>query len=325
MIPRHSLQRLLLGLLAAVSCDSGTLPPLDGTFAFAVFADAPYGFFEEIKVRKLIRRLNSADFAWVIHAGDILWYPCSDAEFQKRFDMFQESRHPFIYTPGDNEWTDCHERIAGGYRPLDRLSSLRAIFFADPFTTTGGRTFRLDSQAADSLYADFPENARWVHQRIVFATLHVVGSDNGRERFVGRSWQDDAAAARRDSATIAWLREAFRAAGDIDARGVVLVMHADPSFELPPSHDWRAPYDAFLQVLEEEVERFTAPVLLIHGDDHTLIVDKPLVRRTSGRVIENFTRLEVFGSPDVGWVSVVVDTSRADLFDFQPHLVRLLF
>jgi hypothetical protein len=40
---------------------------------------------------------------------------------------------------------------------------------------------------------------------------------------------------------------------------------------------------------------------LLQGDNHEYVVDHPLIQRTTGRVLENFTRLEVMGSPDVGW------------------------
>ncbi len=317
---------LLLGAFVPIACNPEPIPPNPpGTFAFAIFGDAPYGRIEQIKVGKLIRALNTADLQWVINLGDILWYPCSEQLFRARFELFQHIRHPFIYTPGDNEWADCHERIAGSYQPLDRLQSLRSIFFPDPSSSTGGATLDLVSQAADSIFNDFPENARWTHEGIVFATVHVVGSWNAGERFVGRSWQDDAARARRDSAGINWLRQAFQTAHEIEAKGVVIAMHADPSFDAPLDDPERMAYDGFLFELEKQVERFGRPVLLIHGDNHEFVVDKPLKRRTTGRVLENFTRLESFGSPDVGWVSVLVDTSSAALFGFQPHLVRLWF
>ena len=36
---------------------------------------------------------------------------------------------PLLYTPGDNEWTDCHRPAAGRYNPLERLDAVRATFF----------------------------------------------------------------------------------------------------------------------------------------------------------------------------------------------------
>ena len=86
----------------------------------------------------------------------------------------------------------------------------------------------------------------------------------------------------------------------------------------------RLAYEPFAAALEEEVERFGKPVLAVHGDAHKLTVDYPLVRRTTGRWLANLTRLEVPGSPDVGWVRVVVTPGAAQPFAFQPLIVSAL-
>ena len=65
---------------------------------------------------------------------------------------------------------------------------------------------------------------------------------------------------------------------------------------------------------------FDGPVLLAHGDSHDYIVDSPLIDRESGRILENLTRLQVMGSPAVGWVRVVVDTA-GPTFSFTPHQI----
>jgi hypothetical protein len=33
--------------------------------------------------------------------------PCTDEAFAQRKALFHTSTHPFILTPGDNDWTDC--------------------------------------------------------------------------------------------------------------------------------------------------------------------------------------------------------------------------
>ncbi|MCH7490102.1 MAG: hypothetical protein IID05_05345 [Gemmatimonadetes bacterium] len=82
--------------------------------------------------------------------------------------------------------------------------------------------------------------------------------------------------------------------------GIVIAMHADPGFQAPVDDTYRQAYEPFPELLEQAVEQFGGPVLLVHGDGHEYLVDRPLVRRTTGRVLENFTRLQVFGSPDGG-------------------------
>jgi hypothetical protein len=82
-------------------------------------------------------------------------------------------RYPVVYTPGDNEWTDCHRPGAGRWDPRERLARLREIFFADPAVL---RLAALGVIQADERY---PEIYGFVAGEVLFVALHVVGSDNG--------------------------------------------------------------------------------------------------------------------------------------------------
>jgi len=308
-------------VLPPASCD---LPPAellrDGTFAFGVFGDGPYRSWENGRFRRLIRDVNGTDLQWFVHIGDILWFPCSDEALTGRRDALNTIRHPVIYTPGDNEWTDCHERIAGSWSPLERLDRLRAIFFARPGRSLGGRTMSVETQGSDSTFAEFVENLRWRYGGFMFATLHMVGSSNATDRFDGRSAADDSAVVRRTAAVLAWLDETFRQAEAERSKGIVLAMHADAGLERDPAV--RPGYEEFVDRLEDRVRGFGGPVLLIHGDEHVFRLDQPLRDRVTGEVLANFTRLETFGSPDIGWIRVVVDTVAGRITDPEPRLMR---
>lgn len=321
-----NLRWLPLALVALAGCRYQ--PPSDppGSFAFAVFGDAPHTERERTLVERLIEDVNSDDLAFFVHVGDILEYPCSDSLLSARYVALQRIRVPVIYTPGDNEWTDCWRRRAGGYAPLERLARLRGVFFPDPSRSSGGRRIDLATQARDIAYAEFLENARWTYRGVVFATVHMVGSWNGTRDFPKRTVVEDREVVRRTAAAIVWVRAAFAAARSIDAHGVVIATHADPQFDLPPQK--RQPFNAFLSVLEEESTSFGRPVLFIHGDTHRQRVDRPFERGTGAGAgpgtsasPPDFTRLETFGSPVVGWVRVVVDTAVPDLFRIQPRRV----
>jgi hypothetical protein len=309
-------------VLAAAGCSAtqqgggrGAAP-----FAVAVMGDAPYREDEEARVRRLIDDVNREDMAWVVHIGDIGRFSCSDSLIQARFQLFQRFRHPFVYTPGDNEWTDCHQGMRGGFVPLERLARLREVFFPDPSSSTGGRRLSVTSQSRDSTYAEFVENAAWMEGGVAFMTLHVVGSRNGLAPFGTRTAADDAAQARREAAALEWLRAGFARARQSGSRAVVLAMHADPAFEAPAGADARQGFEPLLAALTEEVQRFEGPVLLIHGDTHIFRVDNPLMNPETGQPFANFTRIEVFGSPFVGWVEVTVDPSgRGPLFSVVGH------
>ena len=63
---------------------------------------------------------------------------------------------------------------------------------------------------------------------------------------------------------------------------------------------------------------FSRPVLLVNGDSHRLLIDKPLPNPASPKqVLQNFTRLQVPGEADVVAVRVTVDPAQPALFQFQ--------
>ena len=278
-------------------------PTPAGSFSFAALGDAPYYWWEDFHFRILLRELDATDLRFTIHIGDIFWRPCSDAMYAKVRQRFDHLRAPVVYTPGDNEWTDCWEPRVGGYAPLERLAHLRQVFYSDapriPLARQSG----------------FPENARWEQQGVVFATVHLVGSRNAMKPFPGRTAADDLAAQQRTAADILWMREAFASK---NARAIVIAFHGSPAFDEPPGHYYRQPFQSFLAALEEEVARFGKPVLLIHGDEHQYHADSPIISR---HALSNFTRLEVPGSPDVGWVRVFVNPSQQKPFAFEEHVV----
>ena len=294
------------------------LPP--GSFAFGVFGDGPYRAWEMGRFQRVIEDANQADLQWFLHVGDILWYPCSNEVFGDRFYRLNQLRHPVIYTPGDNEWADCHEPIAGEYAPLDRLSRLRSMFFVDPQHSVGGRPMRVESQNGDSMFTEFIENARWRRGGFLFVTMHITGSGNASDPFEGRSPADDAEVERRTAAALAWMDEAFDIARAESLSGIVMAIHGNPGLEREAGP--RVGYDAFVDRLEEHVREFAASVLFIHGDSHTQRVDQPLTSRVTGEILSNFTRLETYGSPDIGWVRVVIDSVAGRVVAFEPRLTR---
>jgi hypothetical protein len=278
-------------------------PP--GSFSFAVMGDAPYSLPEELRFRLVLQDLDAHDLTTVISVGDIFWRPCDDAMYQRARDQFNGLRHPVIYTPGDNEWFDCWEPGSGGYEPQERLAKLRQIFYMTPAQSLGGKRIPLVSQP------DFIENVRWTDHAFVFATVHLIGSANGRRPFPNRTEGDITAAKTRTDAAAAWLRETFSAARAANAPAVVIAMQGAPFDDEAKD---REPFEPFLTTLREEAARFERPVLIAHGDYHNYTVDRQLG-------LANLMRLEVPGSPDVGWVRVAVTPSARDPFAFEPHVI----
>lgn len=315
--------RVGAALLAAfaASCSSPEPRPLPpDSFAFGVYGDGPYRAWEVGRFHHVLQDVNRADLEWLIHVGDIFWYPCSDKNYARSLRAMNSIRHPVIYTPGDNEWTDCHDGIAGGFAPLERLAQLRHVFFPHPGRSLGARTMRLTTQSEDPAYAEFVENVRWVRGGFVFATIHMVGSANAGEPFEGRAAADDVEQRQRTNAALAWMRDAFTLARSDSLSGVVLAMHGEPGLERYSTTT--IGYAAFVDSLEDLTKRFHGQVLLIHGDSHMQRMDHPLRDRVTHDKLANFTRLETYGSPDIGWVRVVVDSVAGTIIECEPRLMR---
>ena len=316
---------LVLALAATVAFMTRYVPSAapnpTGSFAFAALGDVPYNSLQLQRFRLVLRDMDAHDLSWVLHVGDIFWRPCDDDHYHATLARLNGLRHPVVYTPGDNEWTDCWEPGSGSYTPRERLASLRRIFFARPRQSLGGRPMPLATQADRPPFQEFVENVRWAHAGMMFATLHLVGSRNGLEPFPGRTTADDEDVLRRTEAAAAWLRETFAEAIATEASAVVLGFHGTLGFGLGLPMDEVEGYEPFNTTLEEVVEHFAKPVLAIHGEAHEFIVDQPLVHRRTKKRVANFTRLEVPGSPDVAWVRVVV-TPGSD-HPFEAHPLRI--
>jgi hypothetical protein len=99
-------------------------------FDFALIGDLPYRPGQGEKFDTMIDELNSEKVALTIHVGDIKSGSsrCDDEVYETEYARFNTFRQPLVYTPGDNEWTDCHRVAAGAYDPLERLAFLRVVF-----------------------------------------------------------------------------------------------------------------------------------------------------------------------------------------------------
>lgn len=289
-------------------------------FAFAVFGDGPYYPSEMDRFQRVLDEVRASGVEWLIHIGDILWNPCTDRALEERLKALNSIGCPVIYTPGDNEWTDTHDERVGAYDPLERLASIRKIFFCNPGASVGARSIDVVCQSTDGRFREFCENSRWEHRGFVFATMHIVGSNNGRAAFASRSTVHDAEVDRRTHAAEDWLAQAFDHARRVDARGLVLAMHANIGLERDGARG--DAFDGIIETLEKNLKTFAHPVLIIHGDTHTHRIDQPF-RDRSGRTYANLTRLETFGSPDIGWVRVVLGPDSDSVIEIEPRLMAL--
>jgi hypothetical protein len=314
--------RTVLLALCALTALAGFEPPASAAadrFGFMAIGDMPYTLPADFAAfERLIDRINRIKPAFTVHVGDIKSGStrCSDEHFARILATFGTFDQPLVYTPGDNEWTDCHRPDNGPFDPLERLARLRSLFFAAPAASLGRTKLALDHQGQDPAFAKFVENARWEREGVVFATVHVVGSNNNLQR--------DAAAVNeyveRNRANVAWIRSTFARATAASARAVVLFFQANPYWDLDGREDQRSGFTDTIAELKAGAIAFTRPVLLVHGDTHRLVIDQPLIGPGRARIM-NATRVMVHGDKEIHGILVHVDPDDPDVFSYRPVYV----
>jgi hypothetical protein len=341
-------------MIATLATAADSHHDFDGSRALtlAAFGDWPYNQNLLDNASLLIDSVNADPrVSLVLHVGDIHSgsMPCTSAGIlppipasspawnQAIYFQFQQFKAPVVYTPGDNEWTDCQkakEKSSGD--PLKELASVRSLFFAKPGTTLGRQEREVRSQATyfDRAFpadAQFVENVMWEDSHIVFVTLNVPGSNNDTLLWSG-SFSNPSAqqneVTQRTGADLRWLEAAFAEADEEHARAVVIALQAnmwDPE-ALLPGGDGLNEYQPLVQKIADLSRRFARPVLLLNGDSHVYGTDHPLADPTSStgvihhtQAVPNLTRITVQGSTNAPaeWLRLTIDPRSQDVFTWQ--------
>ena len=318
-------------------------------FTVAVFGDWPYNQNLLDNAALLTKSVNASNVSYVIHVGDIHsgHMPCTSAGIidppiassnpgwnQAVYHAFQQFDAPLIYTPGDNEWTDCHKSKEGSSGdPLNELASVRSLFFAKPGYSLGVHDRKLLSQAEafDTAYpadSQFVENMMWEKSRVVFATVNLPGSNNDTKPWTGafsNPSAQDQEVAERTAADIRWLKAAFAKAEHEHARAVVIAVQADMWDPEAVAANELGAYTPFVQQLADLSVKFQRPVLLLNGDSHVYEADRPLADPTSStgvvyatQPVPNLMRVTVQGSTNAPaeWLRLTVDPRDPKVFSW---------
>jgi len=301
---------IALSMAAAAAPGGGDAEHFE--YSFAALGDTPYSTEEEQQFIAMLAEMNRSGLAFVVHVGDFksAITVCSDELYLQRRDWFGLSHHPFVYVPGDNEWTDCWRPFAAARDPLERLGKLRELFFNTDQALGQARLALVRQGEVPGLPgARYPEHSRWLYGRVLHATFNLPGPDNNRTRMPDE-------AAQRTVAVREWMKSTFALARELKLPGIVLFMQANP---------WRRngmPRQSFAELLQElaaEAESFPGSVLVVHGDTHRFRFGPALTDPVTRRPVKNVTRLEVYGSPVVNWVRVhVTVTASSATFAITP-------
>jgi hypothetical protein len=246
-------------------------------YAIGLWGDMPYSDEQaSVGVPNLINDMNSHNLAFTAHDGDlkagsvlagsITPVKCDAAKYNQALGFLNALKAPAVFTPGDNDWTDCDNGTAatsnGPYNSLERLDFERSFFFSGAYANkTAGQhqmhqavqgvtpgvdatpckgfvhgigTLDVNGNGLDTdQWKDVPckENRRWTYRGITYATLNVQGSCNNR----CKDHPDDVEWAARNTADINWMKETFQVAKDRNSAAVMLIVQADVGFNDRPA------------------------------------------------------------------------------------------
>ena len=315
-----------IGLALVGLCIATSAPAAE--FKFVALGDMPYGRPAKVypPFERLIAEINAKAPAFTLHIGDTKSgsTPCSDQMLldQKRF--MNDFAAAVVYTPGDNEWTDCHRLRAGRFDPVERLDFIRRTYFDRPMSL-GKSPIPIERQSdLMPTYARYVENSRFSRDGVWFVLAHVVGSNNNNRTLANaRPGNSPSAQAvlefkARDKANAAWLEDGFDRAAAAGAAAVVVAIHANildyGSLDRKTGKFTRGSgFRRFGELLVRLAAEYGKPVLLIFGDSHNFRIFHPFPQRAP-----NVTALEVYGAAHMHAVAVSVDTKEDAVFGFRP-------
>lgn len=285
-------------------------------FNFIAIGDVPYTKPAGINMfKKMIEQINKQNPDFTIHIGDIKSgnQECEDQYYLEIKNLFNNFTNPLLYTPGDNEWVDCHRVTAGGSDSIERLNYLRRIFFAKP-ESLGRNKIKFISQNSDKRFSKFVENYYFEHKDGIVASVHIVGSNNNLNPANETATKEFL---ERQVANLSWLDKVFKKAEK--AKFLILFFHAETGWgkEENKFTGYKAIYDKLVTYAGKTL----TPTLLIHGDNHQFKVDHPIyfVDEKTGLFSQRplLTRLEVYGFPDVRAIEVSVNSEAKQPFNFR--------
>lgn len=256
---------------------------------FIVLGDMPYTPEQQALLTPpngvIITAIQTIQPAFILHVGDFKagQEPCTDELLTTRRNQIA-AYYPgkIIYTPGDNDWTDCDRKtLSIRFDELERLQSLRRLFFTDP------QGQAMTAQITNfQRQPDFMENAQWSLANHWFFTLHIPGTNNGRDEILHTPLQRARAEyQRREQYNLKWITQQFQHAKIAAAQAIIIGFQADiyhPAHLQPcqvDTQDKALPCDGY-QTIRTQLEYQAAqaaptPVLLIHGDTSAFCLDRP--------------------------------------------------
>ena len=358
------------------SCKTPSNSALCHTFEVATIADQDYeglsypifGYFPPGAARQawlsVIDDINNSESELNMYIGDIgtpldglakdgyasLCDVDNGTELTDKINNLKSFKQPLVYTPGDNEWSQCYQNYSFGpsvtnypdtfdLNPITQLEKIRSLAFPSADHSLGA-----SRQVKLRRHEGYPELVMFIYGNILFMTLHIPQDDNCPQySYVAGSnvLTTDSTCAEftgRHQANLFWIEEGFREAQRANVRGLYLGEHADlyisedGTFSQYNSCDGST-YASYTDVIEKiNQQSLLYPkieVLVVSGDAHVLRFGN----RYANRKIKTLTVYgsdlsegyyfpaegDVLAPPNTKWLSTVVKPQSNSVFQFNAY------
>jgi len=105
------------------------------SYSLGLWGDLPYSAEQAAGATNMIEDISAQHLAFTVHDGDLKagGGECTNDVYYAALGFFNSLEAPAMFTPGDNDWTDCDRPAAGGYNSLERLDFERDLILQHAF------------------------------------------------------------------------------------------------------------------------------------------------------------------------------------------------
>ncbi|MBU2906314.1 MULTISPECIES: metallophosphoesterase [Arenibacter] len=261
------------------SMDNDELTEESTAISFTAIGDVPYDEEQRDGLIDMISRHNAIDPSeFVIHVGDIKpgAVECNETVYQDVSDILKTFEAPTFIVLGDNEYNDCTD-------PQQGLEYWNQYFlhFNENWAFEPAVTYQPERT----------ENFSWIENKVLFIGVNLVGS----QVHDSLEWQT------RLTQNGQWVKKLLEEhLNKVEA--MVVFGHAN-IVEAGPDK-----FKPFTDLFRSAAQSFGKPVLMVQGDGHFWIKNKPWPE-------QNITRLQIDGRDTA--VKITVDTTLDYPFTFD--------
>ena len=247
--------------------------------SFTAIGDVPYNKEQRDSLIKMISKHNATKASqFVVHLGDIKpgSGACDEAVYQDVQGILREFTVPTFIVLGDNEYNDCEDPEQGLEYWNEYFLHFNENWTFEPLVT---------------YQAERPENFSWIKNNVLFIGTNLVGS----QVHDSLEWQN------RLTQNGQWVKKLLEEQKN-KVSAMVLFGHAN-MVEAGPEK-----FKPFTDLFVSAARSFEKPVLMVQGDGHFWIKDKPWPA-------QNITRLQIDGRDTAVKITVNSKLEYPFLFD----------